>query len=66
MARKQDILYAGIIGCPISHSLSPKLHRYWLKKYQIDGAYIPIEVQPKNLETFIMNISQFNIKGFNS
>ncbi len=28
---------AGVIGNPISHSLSPKLHSYWLKRYGIVG-----------------------------
>ena len=28
-----------VIGNPIDHSLSPKLHNYWLKKYNIDGIY---------------------------
>ena len=25
-----------VIGNPIDHSLSPKLHNYWIKKYKID------------------------------
>ena len=28
-----------VIGNPISHSLSPKLHNYWLKKNNINGTY---------------------------
>ena len=65
MSRNQYTIYAGIIGCPISHSLSPKLHRYWLKKYHINGAYFPIEVRPENLETFLKNVARFKIKGLN-
>ena len=26
-----------VIGNPIEHSLSPKLHNYWLNKNKIDG-----------------------------
>ena len=28
-----------IIGNPVEHSLSPKIHNYWLKKNNIDGIY---------------------------
>ena len=30
---------AGIIGWPVTHSLSPVLHGYWLEEYGIDGAH---------------------------
>ena len=33
----------GIIGNPIKHSLSPVLHEYWFKKYNIDAEYSIIE-----------------------
>ncbi|RME66821.1 MAG: shikimate dehydrogenase, partial [Alphaproteobacteria bacterium] len=32
---------AGVIGWPIGHSLSPRLHGYWLQHYALDGAYVP-------------------------
>ena len=35
----------GLIGNPISHSLSPKLHNYLLQKYQIDGVYLPFHIK---------------------
>ena len=28
-----------VIGNPIDHSLSPKLHNYWIKKYKIGAVY---------------------------
>ena len=28
-----------VIGNPIEHSLSPKLHNYWLKENNIDAIY---------------------------
>ena len=40
---------AFIIGQPISHSLSPKLHGFWLKQYEIDGKYEALEVPPEYL-----------------
>jgi shikimate dehydrogenase len=35
---------AGLIGWPVSHSRSPRLHGYWLEHYGIDGAYLPLPV----------------------
>jgi shikimate dehydrogenase len=28
-----------VIGNPIKHSLSPKLHNYWIKKNNIEAVY---------------------------
>jgi shikimate dehydrogenase len=30
---------AAVIGDPVSHSLSPQIHGYWLQKYGIEGSY---------------------------
>ena len=38
-----------VLGFPVSHSLSPQIHQYWLGKYHIDGSYKAIEVAPENL-----------------
>ena len=33
-----------VIGNPINHSLSPKLHKYWLKENKIDANYEKIKL----------------------
>ena len=43
------VLRAAVLGWPVSHSLSPKLHGWWLEKYKIDGVYSTLAVQPGNL-----------------
>ncbi len=59
-------LKAGVIGDPISHSLSPKLHNYFLEKYNINGKYNAIHVKPENLEQDFDNLlEQQNFEGFN-
>ena len=35
---------AGVVGDPISHSLSPLLHAHWLEAHKVDGAYVPLKV----------------------
>jgi len=44
---------ACVIGHPVGHSLSPKLHGYWLKKYDIAGSYIALDVLPEDLAEVI-------------
>ena len=36
-----------IIGSPISHSLSPIMHNYWFKKYNIDAEYELLDIDRK-------------------
>jgi shikimate dehydrogenase len=43
----------GIIGNPISHSLSPVLHNYWFEKYNIKANYVLLDVDEENIETII-------------
>ncbi len=58
-------LKACVIGYPISHSLSPVIHNYWLKKYNIDGEYSAVEVKPEDLELFLKSLKQNGFKGCN-
>lgn len=59
------LIKAGVIGHPISHSLSPKLHNYWLKKYGINGEYKAYDVAPENLESFIRSMPENGFAGCN-
>ncbi|HEY7977713.1 MAG TPA: shikimate dehydrogenase [Rhizomicrobium sp.] len=52
---------AGVIGWPIAHSLSPRLHSYWLDAHGVDGAYIPLAVKR---EDFARVIESLRISGF--
>ena len=52
---------ACVIGWPISHSLSPAIHSYWLKKYGVDGEYVKAAVEPKDFALFIKDLA---VNGF--
>jgi shikimate dehydrogenase len=56
---------AGVIGWPIAQSRSPILHTWWLKKYGIAGAYVPMAVQPGRLETALRGLSALGFAGCN-
>ena len=55
----------GIIGNPIKHSLSPVLHKYWFKKYEIDADYSIIEASDKELSEIVKRIKQGYYAGIN-
>lgn len=64
MTNKNKII-AGVIGDPISHSLSPRLHGYWLNRYNINGEYKAFHVTSENLPSFIKSLDKNNIAGIN-
>ena len=45
-----------IIGNPISHSLSPKIHNYWFKENNIDGNYDKISPDESEIEKILDKI----------
>ena len=56
---------AFIIGNPVSHSLSPQLHGYWLKQYGIDGSYEAINVPPEYLVKTVKKLPECGFIGGN-
>lgn len=54
-----------IIGKPIAHSLSPILHDYWFKKYNINANYSLLNVEEKDLEKVIERIRNKELDGIN-
>ena len=54
-----------LIGHPISHSLSPKLHNYWIEKYGIDAVYEAVDVLPDELEITIKRMQEEGYIGCN-
>ena len=54
-----------IIGNPISHSLSPKIHNYWFKENNINGNYDKISPDENEIEKIIQKIKSKEIFGIN-
>lgn len=54
-----------VIGNPIEHSLSPKLHNYWIKKNKIDAAYDKKLLNESDIEDIISQVKKENISGIN-
>ena len=55
----------GIIGKPLSHSLSPIIHNFWFKKYNIFANYSLIEVELNEIEGIINQIRTNKLQGIN-
>lgn len=56
---------AGVIGNPIAHSLSPKLHSYWLNRYGLEGSYTALKVTEDELEKTLRELPSQGFIGAN-
>lgn len=56
---------AAVIGHPISHSKSPRMHNFWLEQFGIEGYYIPLDIDPKKFERSIRNLPELGFVGAN-
>ena len=54
-----------VIGNPIEHSLSPKLHNYWFKKKKIKAIYDKKQINESDIKSLINEIKNEKINGIN-
>ena len=54
-----------VIGNPIEHSLSPKLHNYWIKKNNIEAIYEKKNFNENDIEEIISEVKNEKIDGLN-
>jgi shikimate dehydrogenase len=54
-----------VIGNPIEHSLSPKLHNYWIKENNIDAAYNKRQLDENDIKGTINEVADGKIDGIN-
>lgn len=56
---------AGVLGWPVGHSRSPRLHGYWLERLGIDGAYVPLPVRPEDFASVFRALPKMGFAGAN-
>ena len=56
---------AGVVGWPVAHSRSPRLHGAWLARHAIDGAYLPLAVAPENFAAVVTALAKAGFAGAN-
>ncbi len=58
-------MVAGVIGHPIRHSLSPRLHGAWIRALGIDAAYVPLQTRPDTFEMTVNALTGGTFRGVN-
>lgn len=59
------MIKAALIGNPVCHSLSPRLHNFWCEKHRISGSYEAINLEEKDLDSFLGRIRSGEFVGAN-
>ncbi len=59
------MIRACVIGWPVTHSRSPLIHGYWLRKYGIAGAYEKVPVKPDEVVGFLRSLRDHGFAGCN-
>ncbi len=54
-----------VIGNPINHSLSPKLHNYWMKQNNINATYDKKKIEIEDLKEIVLSVKEKKINGVN-
>ena len=65
MSHPDRFLLAGVMGWPIMHSRSPRLHGYWLDHYGLAGAYLPLAIRAEGLEAALRALPALGFAGCN-
>lgn len=56
---------AGVIGSPVAHSRSPALHGFWLRRYGIQGHYVPLDIAQSDLREALRTLPKLGFVGVN-
>ena len=60
-----EVPVAAVIGHPVNHSRSPRMHNFWLAHFELEGYYIPLDIDPKKFENSIRNLPELGFVGAN-
>ena len=65
MSHPDRFLLAGVMGWPVMHSRSPRLHNYWFERYGLAGTYVPLAIRPEGLEKALRALPALGFAGCN-
>lgn len=55
----------GLLGSPVSHSISPMMHNEAFKQLDLDYVYLAFDVNADNMQTAVEGLRTLNVRGFN-
>ncbi|MDB5413163.1 MAG: Shikimate dehydrogenase [Rubritepida sp.] len=58
-------MLAGVIGWPVAHSRSPRLHGSWIARHGLDAAYLPLPVRPEHFASAVRGLAHSGFRGVN-
>lgn len=65
MSKQHKYFLAGVMGWPVMHSRSPRLHNYWLDLHGIEGHYAPLAIKREGLEKALRALHPLGYSGVN-
>jgi shikimate dehydrogenase len=65
MTHPDRFLLAGLMGWPVMHSRSPKLHNYWLAQHGLAGTYVPLAIKANDLRAALRALPTLGFSGCN-
>src|SRR6188472_1502105 len=65
MTHPDRFLLAGLMGFPVMHSRSPKLHNYWLAQHHLVGSYLPLAIKADGLRAALRALPALGFAGCN-
>jgi shikimate dehydrogenase len=65
MTHPDRFVLAGLMGWPVMHSRSPKLHNHWLGAHGLAGAYVPLAIKPEGLRAALRALPALGFSGCN-
>ena len=58
-------ILAGVMGWPVAHSRSPKIHNHWISQLGLQGAYVLLPVDPVHLPVALKGLAALGFAGCN-
>jgi shikimate dehydrogenase len=65
MSHPDRFLLAGLMGWPVMHSRSPKLHNHWFAQHGLAGTYVPLAIRPEGLGPALRALAPLGFAGCN-
>jgi len=65
MSHPDRFLMAGVMGWPVMHSRSPKIHNYWFARLGLAGTYVPLAIRAEGLRAALRALPALGFAGCN-